>query len=167
MQLSVSCKYLTFYGNLELFEVARSQPGLGWLKDYSFHLLPYMAIAWRLVTSGWGRPLDELSFWVWGSGNVALCLSHSLLSPLLLCFTTWLGRTQSRSPLELCRRPSYVLLLNLVLFVDFEFSLDLCFFGILDRLSSMCFGAHQLSDVGVGEWGEAVCFRLFWTNTWK
>jgi len=31
-----------------------SQLGLGWLKNYSFHLLPYMAIARQLVTSGWG-----------------------------------------------------------------------------------------------------------------
>jgi hypothetical protein len=74
-----------------------------------------------------------------------------VLSRLLLCFTTRLGRTQPHSPLELCRRPSYVLLLNLDLFVDFEFSVDLCFFGVPDRLSSERFGAHQLSDVGVGE----------------
>jgi len=50
-----------------------SQPGLGWLKNYSFHLLPYMAIARRLITSRWGRELCELFFWVWGSGYSAWC----------------------------------------------------------------------------------------------
>jgi hypothetical protein len=68
---------------------------------------------------------------------------YSIQSRLLLSLTSRLGRTQPRSPLELCRWPGYVLVLNLVSFGDFELSLDLCSFDILDHLSSECFGAHQ------------------------
>jgi len=50
-----------------------SQRGFGWLKDYSFPFLPYMAITWWLVSFRWGRELCELSFWVWRSGSVTLC----------------------------------------------------------------------------------------------
>jgi hypothetical protein len=49
-----------------------SKPGLGWLKDYYFHLLHYMVIAQRLVTTMKGKELTELSFWVWGSGFITL-----------------------------------------------------------------------------------------------
>ena len=65
------------------------------------------------------------------------------------------------SPLKLRRLPNYVLLLNFVLFVNFEFSLDLCFFGILDHLSGKCFGAHRLYAVGDGEWGRLSASSYF------
>ena len=52
---------------------------------------------------------------------------YSVLSRLLLWFTSRLGRAATRPPLELRRRPRYVLVLNLVSFGDFEFSLDLLF----------------------------------------
>jgi len=32
---------------------------------------------------------------------------------------------------------------HFILFGDFEFSLDLCFLDIPDRLSSECFGVHR------------------------
>jgi len=80
----------------------------------SFHLLPYIAIAWQLATTGKGRKLTELSFWVWGD---SVC--HSVSSCFLVWFTSRLGRAASRSPLELRRWPGYVLVLNLLQFGDF------------------------------------------------
>jgi len=129
--------------------VAVSQPGLSWLKDYSFHLFPYMAIARWLVTTAKGRRLTELSFL-----SLGYWVCHSVSSRLLLWFTIRLGRAASRFPLELGRWPGYVLVLNLISFGDFVFSLDLCSFGVPDRLYSECFGTHLWSDEGVGERGE-------------
>jgi len=114
-----------------------SQPVSSWLKDYSFPLLPSMAIIRRLVTTTKGRELTELSFWVWGSGFVNLCwvvFYFHLLAGL---------EVQPLCLFELRRRPRYLLVLNLVSFGDFEFSLDLCSFGITDGLPSECFGAHR------------------------
>jgi hypothetical protein len=39
-------------------------------------------------------------------------------------------------------------------FGDFEFSSDLCSFGIPDRLSSECFGVHRWCGKGVGKRGR-------------
>jgi hypothetical protein len=97
------------------------------------------------------NPAFVLSLGVW--------VCHSVLSRLLLWFISRLGRKACRSPLELRRRPAYVLVLKLVSLGDFEFSLDISSFGIPARLSSECFVAHQWSDVGVEE-REGDCLLL-------
>jgi hypothetical protein len=40
-----------------------SQPGLGWLKDYSFHFLPYMAIARQLVSFILSLGVKKIELW--------------------------------------------------------------------------------------------------------
>jgi hypothetical protein len=94
-----------------------------------------------------------LLFIVWGL-SILLCVESSWSS-----VTSRLERDQppisfSRSLFELRRRPGYVSVLNLVSFGYFEFSLDLCSFGIPDRLSSECFETHRRCDVGVGARGR-------------
>jgi hypothetical protein len=107
------------------------------MRSHSFHLLPYMAIARRMLTTGRGE-LTELSYSVWGPGTVTLCqavLEFGLLAGLKssLSFPPWSCRDG---------RVMYWLE-SWFSFGDYAFSLDLCSFGIPDRLSSECFGAHQ------------------------
>jgi len=68
---------------------------------------------------------------------------YSVLNIFLLWLTSRLGRARARPPLELNRRPGYVLVLTLVSFGEIEFFLDVCSFDIPDRLSSEYFGAHR------------------------
>lgn len=68
---------------------------------------------------------------------------YSVLNIFLLWLTSRLGRARACPPLELSRRPGYVLVLTLVSFGDFELGLDVCSFDIPDRLSSEYFGAHR------------------------
>jgi hypothetical protein len=122
-----------------------SQPGLRWLKDCSFHLLPYLAICRRQVTPGWGRQPSELSFQVWGSGSI------TVLSRLPLWLASRLGRTQPRSALELRRRTGYVLVLNL----------NLDRIGVLSTYRTDCLES-VLGNINDTMWklekmGEAVC----------
>jgi hypothetical protein len=79
--------------------------------------------------------------------SLGVWVRYSASSRLLVWLTSRFGRIQHRPPLELRRRPRYELIINLISFEDFEFSLD------PDRLSSESFGARRWSDVGVGEWG--------------
>jgi hypothetical protein len=67
------------------------------MRSNSFQLFPYMAIARRLVTTGKGRELTELSFWVWGPGNVTLCravLEFGLLAGLKSSLSFPLGKAR-------------------------------------------------------------------------
>jgi len=97
----------------KVFQSCRANEPVGsrttMMRINSFHLLLYMAIARRLVTTVKGRKLTGLSFWVRESGNVALCRVV-----LEFVFTSRLGRAASRSPLELRRFSGYLLVLNLV-----------------------------------------------------
>jgi hypothetical protein len=120
----------------------------------AFHLLPYMAIARQLATTGKGRELTELSFWVWGPGNVTLCravLEFDLLAGLKSRLSFPLGAAQTASQVMYWYEIWFP-------FGDCEFSLDLSSFGIPDRLSSENFGAHRWCDVGVGERGRLSAF---------
>jgi hypothetical protein len=109
-----------------IFSYTVSRPGLGWLKDYAFYQLPYTSIAPQLVMTTrvggreGGRESERANQVFILSKGFWFCYSAS--SNLLVRLTSWLGRIWPRSPLELHRWLVYVLVLNLVLFGDFEFT---------------------------------------------
>ena len=127
-------KIFTVNNGAELRDLGNSEPT--WLRMAQGLLLSLPSLYGDRTTIGYLRvgELYELYFESWGKG-VTLCLSHSVLSRLVFWLTNRLGRTQPHSPLELRRRPGYVLVLNLVSFENFEFSLDLSSFDITESLS--------------------------------
>ena len=115
-----------------------------------------------------------------GRQRVPLCLSHSVLSRLLIWLTSRLGRTQPSSPLELYRRPGYELvkknwfrlgILNLVWISVLSTYRNVCL--------SECFGGTSMIRSGSwrrgrGVWGGAgggcllpviwVCYLSVWLS---
>ena len=100
---------------------------LGWLKDYSFTSCLMGLSFGDWLPPGGARSMRSFVL----SLGVREC--YSLLN-LLVWSTSRLGRTRPRPSLELSRGPGYVLFLTLVSFGDFEFSLDLRFCDIPERV---------------------------------
>jgi hypothetical protein len=120
-----------------------------------------MTIGWRLVTSGvenGGWELSELSL----SLRVTVCYSVLCFCPREVVFTLVgrpVGKNTASIPRGATQTPGYVKELKWIWFGDFKIHCG-SYFGIPSRLSSKSFVVHRWSDVGIGEWGEAFCFRL-------